>query len=124
MSTDTPSHAGIPSQSILVGEFVIGVDHEVDVLWQRILFSQELLRVLIEVRRRPRINEQNSRPISCELAGILDEVIHLPHTIGTLVAWISAQNDKYDWSFLCKVGQAQLLPIGASTRRMAVLSVR
>jgi len=54
MSTDTPSHAGIPSQSILVGESVIGVDHEVDVLWQRILFSQELPRVLIELGRRPR----------------------------------------------------------------------
>jgi hypothetical protein len=66
----------------------------------------------VELGRRPRVDEQNLRSIGCELAGILDEVMHLPHTIGTLVAWISAQNDKYDWSFPCKVGQAQLLPIG------------
>jgi len=102
----------IPSQPVLVGELVVGVDQEVDILRQRILLGQELLGVLIERRRRPRVYEQNPRSIIRELAGILDEVMHLPHTIRALVAWIPAQNDKDDWSFPCKFGQAQMLPIG------------
>ena len=86
----------IPTQAIEIGHRIIRVRHENNVGRQFGLLFQELLGVLIQIGRRSRIHEENSRVFCGKILGVVDEVMDLFHTVGALIAGESPQHNQHE----------------------------
>ncbi len=103
---------GVPAQAVLVGQGVVGVGDEDDVVGQVGLFGEELLRVLVEIGGRPGIDKQHLRMGGGEVAAVLHEVVHLLGAVRTLVAGKAAQEDERDLAVLLEGREGDRLAVG------------
>src|SRR5271170_1771009 len=81
----------IPTQSIQVGNLIVRICHKYHVGRQLGLLFEELLRMLIEISGRSRVDQEHSRVLRLEVRGMVCEIMNLLDAVRTLIARKTSQ---------------------------------